>query len=428
MEEYRSNLKYVGKVNLEKATELVLSGKGRFGRGVSSASAAKAIADAKSEHVQIVADKLKLNSTALLEKTPDATRVKLKNQREILTILQQAGSRKLHTTELAAILAFRYGFTSELQDKLNAANRLQLNSTRELIQGSITDILKSNRAGNMKKAHDYLLKNKKVVPAIDLEKELNAKDISIALGVMDLMGLVRKLPINAQKSYPYIHEEHALNPETKHLTLPHWNTDYLLLKQMQKLGGTASQKTLTLDKTGRIIAKSNDEGSTNIRIQIARLKHVGLLEEQKQGASHMLSLTAHAVTLLRDSEHELSESFRLHLLGQAKEEKELNPNAQRIYERVVKWLTIVTHLSKLPPRDKPYLHISELARKLNVPNTAINTVIEGRTPFGHNLSQDKINKIYLPKLRKEHPELADTLEQYLTAKTLGEGLTNLSKK
>ena len=428
MQELRSNLKYVGKATNEDALSLVLGGKGRFGRSVASSSAQKALSKAENEHITSVAKALGETEELLTSTSNESKQLKLIRQREILNILQQAGARKLHANELAAILAFKHGFGKELHEALKTLRRIEYGNTYVPFDGATTAIVAAVGTNSLDKVNSHLLKGKNVSTGTELKEIIPTgantdTNIITSLGILDLMGIVRKLPRAEGHTLTYLHEEHALRPETRHLTIPRWNNCFRLLKELEKEGGSKELIAVYSAHMGKSIAST-----------IANAKQVGLMEETKAPhvkgkprKSRIISLTSKAHRLLGESKEELSEELRQLLLGEAKADTELSSLNQQTYNRVVEWLKIVKKLHETP-RNSLYANQRALATELNITPSVLTSALVGRTPFGHKISIKRINTTYLSKLRREHPELADTLVHYLAVKGIGAGVRKLAGK
>ncbi|MFH1247201.1 MAG: hypothetical protein V1644_02360, partial [Candidatus Micrarchaeota archaeon] len=406
-----------------------------------TASAERALETAGERYADRLASLLGETERTFSEATGASRRKRLLRQREILTTLTTLGARQLHAHELAAIFAFRHGFTPELHQLLNDAR--SLNVRRSIVVGSIFDILNATKRGVLKQIHDLLLEEKKPLTGSEIAKRLKIhKNISISsLAVLDHMGLVRKLPVNYEKeqvmTFPYIHEEHALNSETKHLTIPTWNYAFRILKMLHERGGSA--KVPDLHRSGTIMgAPFGNPDSTltrqSVLSNVRKLEQVGLIKlsrvsRKRGGADKLLHLTENASRLIADTieNRELPEELRILLLGQARRKSELPLSHQNTYARMVTWLEILPEITNAP-RASSSDGATAIARKLGISRATVRTVMSGKTPFFGKFSLSTIRKIYLPKLREERPELVPVLESYLAARGWALGEKAFTKK
>ncbi|MDP3741756.1 MAG: hypothetical protein Q8R15_00405 [Candidatus Micrarchaeota archaeon] len=436
---YLSNLKHVPGYGTATSTEhtakLVLEGKGRFGRGVTTASAERALENAAKQHSAKVAKILGENEAAFSETTNEARRVRLLRQREILTTLAKLGERKLHAYELAAILAFKHGFTSELHQYVNTARAL--NKKYSVVNGSLMNVGSTVRNSALKRIHDMLLAEKKPLTGIEIAQKLKINPRfgvipTTSLAILDHMGLVRKLPLVVSEegglTFPYLHEEHALNPETKHLTVPEQNAAFRLLKALHEKGGAA--KCVELQKPEDLMGKIRGNPKSTFSRQsiihnaknLARFGLITISRVSLNGGTELsFQLTSKASKLVGNTleKMELPEELRLMLLGQAKKVTELNPQNQHTFDKLVTWLEIIHELTK-EPRISPNNNVNKIAKRLGINKDKVRTASRGRIPF-NPISLKTIQSTYVPKLTAERPDLVPVLEGYLAARAVSLG-------
>ncbi len=438
MAEYRSNLRFVPRYgsspSIAKCRELVFGGRGRFGRKVVRASSERALATADVEHLALVADALGETVEKLSGSFPEAKLAKLSYQRDILRILMRLGKRKMHVHELAALLAFVHGFTPRFYDHLNAAGAIYRSGV-EIVKGDpyqYSDAAKKF----IRQVHNVLLKNTRVFTMDDIARAVGVAGtaarkykLNLALAVLDTMGLVRKLPVfstggKGGMAYVYLHEEHALNSRARHLTVPHWNYSFQILKRLSEEGGEVPLHAFR--STGSYVRNAGVApvfSASTMSHDIPVLESVGLVKSVKRSGNPVsIALTRLGTKLMNEvkEKNELPEELRLLLLGQASAQGVFNPRHEKLYLKTVEWLSILRELTKTPRRGS-YTQVIETATLLGKKVAHVQGVAQGKMPFKQRINLDRMEKKFLPRLEKEYPELARVFREYLASRGFAYG-------
>ncbi|MFH1247174.1 MAG: hypothetical protein V1644_02220 [Candidatus Micrarchaeota archaeon] len=447
METYRSNLRFLpgfgNALAPRAAASLVLKGKGRFGSRVRSTSTDVALEE-NERHIREIARRLGETETILSGKLPASRRVRLLRQREILTTLQELGARKMHAFEISAVFAFIHGLSAELHKQLSAVHYAQQKT--KLINGALLSVFTATSNGNLARLHNFLLAQKRPVSSDELvevaQQQLRLRSsaktsVQSALAVLDSMGLVRKLPakpIVSRKgggsTQVYLHEEHALDPKLKHLTIPHWNYGFQILQKLHELDGRGKLSDLFRSQAFFRGTAGSEDSTINlptVEHNLANLQAVGLVTFERKGKkrssfSTNVSLTKLGAELIEQihRENQLPEELRVLLLGQGRQSAVLSPRDELKYGRIVRWLSVLREVVA-KPRQTAFSETREIAARLGVKPHVVYSIARGRTPFSGKFSLRMMNTKYLPKLEAEHPALAETLRDFLAAHAFAHG-------
>ena len=417
-----ARLGLLGNVSLEAALDMKFE---RLGRRVKSIrktrelpalnAAAKSIERNQIKEMQRQIRDLKSKDA----ETPSKKLFQIRARFKLLRKLRRLGESP-HASQLAAALAYTHGLERErLLPVLSAADALGRHFTNPGYLGDMTDYLKTTRENFPALINDLLHGNAESFTTDEIAARLglnpakkNLDYISKALGLLDLMKLAYKLPDKGDRTC-WTHACHEFRP----ITLPHWNLDYAL--GMRLLQGKRQQKELATP--GNVFGKTfgSSEGLStfsSINHSVNRLRQAGLVKTESVMSGRAVELTklGRAIFTKQSQSPHLIETLRSLLIGLPRELGEPKTADVRMFERIKKWAEVKQGLVKrensLPfVKKTPYAGINKLARDLGVSRKTLRDVIEGKIPW-NRATPKKLNQLYLPWLRREHPELATLFE------------------
>ncbi len=396
--------KKIGKVSLDEAIGLVLKHSTRYGRRVTSQSPEKE-ANRSAGNRAILDDHLRQIAarTSLLSRKKQGVHVsqelmKLRLQREILNAMAKHGDRKLHASELAAALILANGLEAEkLRPFFNNAIRLERGLIAPPFDGTFNRfhqaLGKKDNPNVLKRFHDYLDSSPRPVTAIALGSALglDQSEVSNVTPVLDLAGLVHKLPIDsASDSFVWMHARHAV-PE------PFWNTGYRILKILCNTSKPISRQEVFRQLVGVVSVTKKTYGSLsspNTSRIIDRLSEDGLINMSRSQKNPQLTATPQVVKLVwrTQATGKLHPDLKRALLGASSNKQQVS---QRKKDRILNEINL--HLAH---QSNPTLSAATLVRKFRL-NMAAETAW-----LYLNRGKSTLSQFKLPQLAK----IADELE------------------
>jgi DNA-binding MarR family transcriptional regulator len=318
--------KLVADVGALSLTQAVKRLRGRYGRGVKSESLSqeyelgdeatkKAIED-EIERIGVLRGRI--TSGESIRENPNV----LKRRDDILHALRDAGHRKLTPAELTAVLAYRYGLSpyenmsdckpvkSEFLENMNATESLPY-GPNGVISGPMVNCINAVRKGMLNDMHELLWHpgtGDVVFSSDEIIKRLNVYErfgwdcksrrdqdkasglVSHSGGILESMGLIRKLPrrAGASKNLRWVHSGYF---ESTYLP-PEEAIDYDILTQLKKRGPTPLQDFAKQYRIG-----DNIQGSpkgrypiNTLRMAVDRMETEGLIEREKRGKTYYVDL------------------------------------------------------------------------------------------------------------------------------------------
>lgn len=334
-------LSFVGKTSTKRALEMPMQ---RLGREVFSERLPM------TEPISETAKRLLKDCKEEIEnEKPDSKWLpKLKAQFSVLNALASHGKR-VHANRLAAALAMEHGFEKEpLLSFLNAAAALKRRQ-KEIYDGNMGALQGSVRHDFLTHTHDVLLEEPRALSSREIASclgypptEKNLGKITVATGMLDLIGLTMKLPGVPQVSggpregYKWIHRAYALSSET----IPTWSLDWKVLGKLKEKPRTVTELAKEGEfPGGQKFGTPNGLGNSNAVLKsFLRLKKVGLVKTKTLGKGMRAELTSFGKQLLEEQESRKSLLPELQgpLLGVALQPGELSPLGIRTLEKTVR--------------------------------------------------------------------------------------------
>lgn len=334
----RQRVGMVGNVSFKRGLSYL---EGRFGRMVSSESVPNEY-DAGGADVRQAIDRELERITGEQEKAGRGERIRenpqvLQRKTDVLRMLRKSGLRKLTPSELTGALIYKFGFepyemgnsiqvNSSLLNYLNAVCSLP-KGPAGIVDGTMSNCINAVRQGVVADMHDLLWRTgegKKVFStdevagqlgiyermglSPDEQKDRNrvATVISHAAGVLESMGLVKKLPRRmGDKDYRWVH---AGNMDK--VVFSHDETlDYDILWTLYEKGESplmdfAKPYEFHGRKTG---SSSGKYVAARVRESVGRLETEGLVWRERRRQAYHVGLTKAGRDVIRaQNNHEKS--------------------------------------------------------------------------------------------------------------------------
>ena len=355
---------------------------------------------------------------------------------EVLRKMRGVGFRpsSIHVT---AALAREHGLGRE--SLLPRITQIYLLNTREwgaqraLFNGTFRNeyaILKKD-ADFLARINDRLHETGRAMDSRQLSEELevepnrtNRSAIAHALGVLDLIGLTRKIPGDSSESakYKWISACHRFSPQT----IPDNNVDWKLFKAL----GNGPVRLIDLAKPGKLPngekfgSESGIATMNSLVLAALRLESAGLLKNRRVGKGNEARHSAYGKKLWKKQAplDYLHEETADALLGLARQPGELRPNEMKMKNRIEKWARISQAVKEERMRinaseEQPYAGAWRVARELRLPNITVRNVIDGHIPW-ILVGPDTLHNLYLSHLKQTNPTAAKQVEGYLAGQTL----------
>jgi hypothetical protein len=402
----------VGNTPFERAIRLPLE---RLGRKVTSVQlpsgppSQKAIAKSIERHEREVA------RLAQRAKPPRKLLV-LRTRAEVLRRMRHVGFLP-HATQLAAAFALERGLSKEvLLPSLYAAHLLKERGGPRLYEGSLTDVLTSVNHDLLRRVHDHLHAKPLAQNSTEISRAFgitpnrrNRLRITAALGVLDLMGLTRKLPSPGSKVYRWIHACYERHPAT----VPRWNVDFRVLNALRHGPRNASDISLPFRFARGQSGGSKRGLATNVSISasFSRLAEAGLVDTTPKGLGRVALLSKYGERLMREQAGlpYLHPELRQALLGLPRPAGQPTHDQLRFIERLRRWARVSRALEQARPLGRkpaaPYAGVQRVVKDLREKLGFVTSVAQGRVPWA-GVRRDRLRETYLPLLREKDAEAA----------------------
>lgn len=410
---------FVGNIPFDRALKRRMSRHGnlvRSQRRPFSTSQEKAIANSLERHT------LKIHKLSQKKKQPKSLS-RWKQRAEILKKMAALGF-KPQAMHLVAGLAFEHGLSKDkLLPVINAFRNANDHSNNILFRGSMGVPSYAARLNLFSKMHGLLQEKAKTLTAHQVASALgidynNAgvySAINCAFGVLDLMGLSRKLPRDGKRNYRWVHARYRFNP----ITIPKQNLDWKILQKLR--GGDLKETDLCLPiklPDGRKIGSKNGLATNgSIRDSFSRMQKAGLVSTFVSANSLRARLTDFGINLLQEQDklNYLHPKLRIALLGLARQPGELLPKKQRMLNRILRWVRTHRALSQTRKEmgaNKPTFEYLAASRKLGEKSRYVFAVANGYLPW-RRVKESELRGFYLEQLRKNHPLEAKYFEEII---------------
>ncbi|MFH0713938.1 MAG: hypothetical protein V1722_05040 [Candidatus Micrarchaeota archaeon] len=371
--------KKIGNVSLDEAIGLVVRNRTRYGRLVASQSPLREARESAAnkavlqEHLAAVERQLERTGERSGDVNAAQKLAALSHQREILTAMMEYGNRKLHATELAAALVLTHGLEEKkLRPVFNAAICLSRRANPPF-SGKLNHVVARGLKGNVfQQVHDALESRPGYyATAVDLARELKVKPVAveIASGVLDLAGVVHKLPTDSRKSsFVWMHAS-GTPPE------PTWNGLYTVLLALSRspvpLNITDLAESehnslfLSTRAIGLLLSKAQREGLVDVVAGAYRKRHGVFLP-------FFIKSTIKEAILETHNSGKLIESLRPVLLGSFEPDRVKVSQVQET--RLVKYVQFLMAMAVGSPQ------ISAVAERIGLNTTTAYNYARGGVP------------------------------------------------
>ena len=412
--------RFVGKVPLERALRMKMTRHGNLVKTQSISEEAKRSKKAR-RFINETIGKIEAEIEKR-EKTKGKRWLEVsKRKANILYALRESGIRKIHVTELCAALAFAYGLKKEtLLPHANAAYQLIMGS-RIPVEGNMTSYLSAIKKNLPYRINEILkditqpLNSAQIAGKIGYGvNELDQKErskrlifITNSLGLLELMGLVQKLPKvlgeRATGTYLWIASEHRLKPETK----PETNIAFRIMERLYQRPHTlkemATERVSFGKKYGSVEGVA--EAATIVQ-QLSNLIEAEIVSKRRivkmKGIPRIeYRLTDFGKELIdkQSRRKSITPNMRLALLGEfdrGRLRKEYLP-----YQRFKQYVNIIMDYYKTGSSLK-------IGAKYNIAHTTVLDYAKGKITNYKDLKT--IRTKWLPLLKQEDPALAKAFE------------------
>lgn len=417
-------LTFVGRVPLERSLNRKMS---RHGNLVMSQRKPFLPVELKAIAQSIERHRLKINQLSKKPKPPKSLSI-WKSRAEILQKMHNLGSRP-QAMHLVAGLAFEHGLSKEkMVPVINAFRNANDRANGALFEGSLGVPSYAARLDLFSKISGLLFEMPRTMNAhqiasalkLDYKKPTIYSAITSALGVLDLMGLTRKLPRDKNRNYRWVHVVYRFSP----LTIPKQNLDWKILQRLRLGEQKVTDLCLPNKLPGGTKIGSKDGLATggSIAGSFLRMQKAGLVSTFGNANSHRARLTDYAAELLQEQDklNYLHPKLRIAMLGLARQPGELLPRQQKMLNRILRWVKIHMELSKVREEmgaasDRQSVGYLAAARNLRENARYVLAVAKGYLPW-RGIKESKLIDFYLGQLKKKNPKEAEYFGQFLSKK------------